>query len=240
MDCFQRLNNYNMKKFLILFSTVALMISCQKSQKKSIKENEPKLKMLVTKYYSIKMENDRVVRDTVKECFSCNQAIVYDQSGKEIALRFYKRNMTDFYGYEEYEYDTLGRKIGSQYYENDTLRTEYRYALDSLGRIATSKAFDVKTDKMLYGTAYKYDQKGNQYESGSMTAKGEIVEFYRRTYNNQGIPIAENIEDLNGDPTFKVKYEYRPKADSTWLEQLTYYNDKLTEIRFKDRIFFEQ
>ena len=47
------------------------------------------------------------------------------------------------------------------------------------------------------------------------------------------------IEDLNGEPTFRVHYAYRPAADSAWAEQLVYYNDKLSEIRIKERRYFE-
>lgn len=51
--------------------------------------------------------------------------------------------------------------------------------------------------------------------------------------------IAENIEDATGNPFFKVKYEYRPAAESSGIKQLTYYNDVLKEIRFREAIFFD-
>lgn len=228
-----------MKTITRIVPMFLLLLACNTDSKKETAA-ESKTKMLVTHYYSIKKQGDSVVKDTLKECFSCNQALVYDESGKEVELRFYKSNMKDTYGYEVYNYDSEGRKTGSNYYENDSLTTKYRYTLDDKGRILVGKAYDAKTDKMLYGYQNKYDVEGNHVETGSMNSEGEIGNYYRRKFNDKGIVMFENIEDTNGNPTFRVKYEYRPKADSLWTEQLTYYNDTLKEIRFRERIRFNK
>ena len=158
--------------------------------------------MAITHYYSVKMEDGKEVRDTLKECSYCNQADVFDKNGKEIEHHFYKVNMKDKYAYEIFQHNSAGHKIGSEYYENDTLITKYEYQLDDKNRIASAKAIDVKTNNMIYGYQNKYDEKGNHYESVSLNSKGELTEFYRRKFNNNGIATSENIEDLDGNPTF--------------------------------------
>lgn len=55
-----------------------------------------------------------------------------------------------------------------------------------------------------------------------MNAKKEIIDYYVREFNENGIAIKENIVDLEGNPTFRVRYDYRPSVDSNWTEQLTY------------------
>ncbi len=227
-----------MKKIILIQCLIGLLSCTSTSQSEQQVQNNPQLKMLVTHYYTIKIEDNQAVRDSVKECFSCNQALVYDTNGREIALRFYKSDMEEVYGYEIYDYDSEGRKIGSSYYENDTIVTKYKYELDPEGRIAIGKAFDL-SGKMLYGYLNEYDSLGNHISVGSMDENGEVYEYYKRNFNANRIPITENIVDLDDNPTFRVKYEYRPSADSLWEEQLTFYNDKLSEIRFRERIYFE-
>ena len=229
-----------MKKILLVNLLVLLFIGCKKktNQEEDIPK-EPKLQQRITHYYSIKEENGEVVRDTIKNCFSCNQALIFDKSGKELELRFYKANMKDIYGYEVYEHDANGNKIGSNYYDIDSLTTEYKYELDKNNRIKIGRAFEIATGNLLYGYINLYDKNGNHIETGNMDAKGEVYQYYRRQFNKKGVAIRETIEDLEGNPRLRIKYEYRPKANKDWEEQLTYYNDTLKEIRFREKIYFK-
>ncbi|MEM6380473.1 MAG: hypothetical protein AAF705_19975, partial [Bacteroidota bacterium] len=72
-----------------------LLVTCQASEEAPQEPAPEKETLKVTHYYSVKMEEDTPVRDTIKECFSCNQAEVYNNEGKLLALRFYKANMKD-------------------------------------------------------------------------------------------------------------------------------------------------
>ncbi len=195
--------------------------------------------MLVTHYYSIKYENDIAQKDTVKDCFSCNQAEVYNADDTLLELRFYKANMSDMFGYEVYRYNKDGHRIGSIYFDGDSATTRYDYELDTENNISQGLAFSLETEELLYGYKNAYDSLGNHISTGSMNAKKEIIDYYVREFNENGIAIKENIVDLEGNPTFRVRYEYRPSADSNWTEQLTYYNDTLSEIRFRERIELE-
>lgn len=69
-----------------------------------------------------------------------------------------------------------------------------------------------------------------------MDSKGEVYNYCVRTFNLNGIAITEDIQNLEGISTFNVKYEYRPQADSAWLEQLAYYNGILKEIRYRENV----
>lgn len=226
---------------IIIFLILVLTFSCK--QKESRKETETEIgtepKMLVTHYYSVKMENGIAVKDSLKDCFSCNQAEVYDRNGKQTELRFYKSNMTDMYGYEIYNYNDEGYKTGSKYFEGDSLTTIYKYDLDNEGRILKGLAFNAITNEPLYGYLNEYDENGNHISTGSLNSKEEVIDYYKRTFNDNGIVVLENIVDIEDNPTFKVKYEYRPQADENWTEQLTYYNDELKEIRYREEIFIK-
>ena len=74
---------------LILFSFLFLVcVACSKT-KPEVQDNvEEQYTMFLTQYYSIKMENGRAIRDTLKDCFSCNQAVIKNQSGKELERIF--------------------------------------------------------------------------------------------------------------------------------------------------------
>ena len=226
--------------FIALVMTSIMIYGCKRETKGSQVEKEMKSSkqeiLKVTHYYSVKLEGEEAVRDTIKECFSCNQAEVYDAGGMQVALRFYKANMTDMYGYEVYTYDNNGNKTGSSYYEKDSLTTKYVYELDQKGRIYIGRAINPVSGDTLYGYKNEYDDRGNHIVTASMNGKDEILDYYRRTFNEGGVAITENIEDTEGNITFRVRYEYRPAADSTWVEQLTFYNDKLSEIRYREEI----
>ena len=130
---------------------IIFAFSCQTD-----KENQPTtppIKMAITHYYSVKMENGKAVRDTLKECSYCNQADVFDKNGKEVEHHFYKTNMKDKYAYEVFQHNSEGHKIGSEYYEKDTLITKYEYQLDKKNRIASAKAIDMKTNNCLLYTS---------------------------------------------------------------------------------------
>lgn len=197
-----------------------------------------KVKEIITHNYTFKMVGGEPQKDSVKECFSCNQGLEYDEAGKEIILRFYKSDLDSLYGYEVYKYNESGQKVGSDYYENDSVVTEYVYELDSLGRIEINKAIDKKSGTMLYGYRYRYDGQGHPFETGNLNADGEVYEYYRHAYNEFGVVTTEEIVDLEGNPTFEIRYEYRPKPDSNWVDQITYYNGKLSEIRHREILYF--
>jgi len=97
----------------------------------------------------------------------------------------------------------------------------------------------VKTNKLNYGYLYEYDESGNQISTGNIDSEGEVSEYYVRTFNENGVAITENVVDLEGQSKLRIKYEYRPQADSTWTEQLTYYNDVLKEIRFREKVIID-
>lgn len=225
----------------ICFFLMFLFLSCKEKNGHDISKLESNKvpKMLVTHYYSIKMVDGIAVRDSLKDCFSCNQAEIYDYTGKQTELRFYKANMEDMFGYEIYDFNDEGFKVGSKYYEGDSLTTIYKYDLDQNGRITKGLAYEANTGNLLYGYANEYDTNGNHVTTGSLNSKGEVIDYYRRTFNDNGIATMENIEDLEGNPTFRVKYDYRPQANENWTEQLTYYNDELREIRFREEIIIE-
>ena len=230
-----------MKSLSIFLFLTLIVASCKQKETKIDTEsevgNDPK--MLVTHYYSVKMENGIAVMDSLKDCFSCNQAEVYDRNGRQTELRFYKSNMKDMFGYEVYDYNDKGYKTGSKYFEGDSLTTIYKYELDNDGRIIKGLAFNANTNEPLYGYKNEYDENGNHISTGSLNSKEEVLDYYKRTFNENGIVVLENIVDLDDNPTFKVKYEYRPQANEKWTEQLTYYNDELKEIRLREEIILK-
>ena len=221
-----------MRLSILLFSLSFIFWNC--TDENSAKHSSSY--MDVTHYYSIKYENDIAVRDTLKNCFSCNQAKVYDENNRLVELRFYQSNMKDLFGYETYSYNENDHRSGSVYFDTDSATTRYEYELDEQGRIMGTTAYSIVTDERLYGTINEYDDSGNHISTGSLNADSQIVDYYVRTFNKYGIAVTENITDPNGNPTFRVRYEYRPTADSSWVEQLTYYNDVLREIRIRERI----
>lgn len=176
------------------------------------------------------------VRDTLKECFSCNQARYYNEEGVETELIFFKGNSTEQFGRDLYVYNDAGHKIGSKYFEKGEHIRNYKYTLDAMNRIHEGRAHDITTDTMEYGYRNKYDKDGNHIETATLNSKNEITDYYRRTFNQSGVPITEAIVGLDGKAIFNVKYEYRPQADKDWQEQLTYYNGKLSEIRYREKI----
>ncbi len=198
------------------------------------------IKEIIIHYYSVKMVDGMPVKNKLKDCFSCNQGRVFDKNGKELELRFYKADMKNVYGIDKYVYNKQGKKIGSEYFdEKGKHTTDYKYQYDALGRLKFSRAYSKETGKMLYGSEYDYDNRGNQYETASLNKDGEINDYYRREYNIYGLPVLENIVDKNNKPTFKVRYEYMPCGTKDWVDQITYYNGKLSEIRNREVIYYE-
>jgi len=221
-----------MKRAITITIILSILIGCQNNESK----DNSKYSMAVKHYYSLVMDGDMAKKDTLKNCFSCNQATVKDGNGKEVERRFYYANMEDMYAYELFIHNDKNQKTGSNYYEKDTLVNNYRYVLDETGRILEGRAYDAITDTMKYGYINSYDTAGNHTRTAGLDSKGQVVDSYVRTFNENGVAVTENIEDVDGNVTFRVKYDYRPKADSNWIEQLTYYNDVLKEIRFKEEI----
>ncbi len=226
--------------FFIGLLTIAGLVSisgCESSRTDEPLE-DTKVQKVITHYYSLTMKNGVAMPDTLKDCFSCNQALIYDKGGKEKALVFYKDNMEDEFGREEYIYDIKGRKIGSNYFEGDSLTVKHIFEVDSVDttRILAGLAVESATQRPLYGYRYQYDGNDNQYETANMNEINEVFEFYRRKYNGHGVVTSENIVDLKGNSTFSIRYEYRPDATKDWVEQLTYYNDVLSEIRVRERV----
>lgn len=211
---------------------------CQNGGEQSALDSPLKIKEIITHNYTFKMVGGEPRKDSVKECFSCNLGLEFDEMGREIILRFYKADLDSLYGYEVYKYNELGQKIGSDYYENDSVVTAYVYELDSLGRKQITRAIDKRTGKMLYGYRYRYDEQGLPFETGNLNADGEVYEYYRQAYNEFGVITTEEIVDLEGNPTFEVRYEYRPKPDSNWVDQITYHNGRLNEIRHREILYF--
>ena len=221
--------------FLILLFTVFGFVNADAQTK-----DEKKVKEVIIHYYTVKMVDGMPVKDELKDCFSCNQGKVFDKNGRELELRFYKADMKSMYGYEKYLYNDKGQKIGSEYFDDKGVHTtNYKYEYDSLGRLKFSRAYDKKTGELKYGSRYDYDNRGNQYETASLNKEGEVNDFYRREYNIYGLPVLENIVDKDGKVTFKVRYEYMPCNTKDWVDQITYYNGELKEIRNKETIYFE-
>jgi len=224
--------------FLLLISLLFL-VACEPPADE-IGSTEPGLQMRITKYHAVEMVNGVAQVDSVKDCFSCNQALVFDEFGKEIENRWYKPNMTDLFAKDVYLYGQDGNKIGSEYFEADTLAAIYNYEPDSLNASRTMmvRALHPSTKNLLYAYKYGYDESGNQFETTNYSQYERVDNIYRRSYNENGVVIEENILDPTGESYFNVKYEYRPSADKDWIEQLTYYNDELKEIRVREKIFF--
>ena len=217
-----------------------LVLACE-SGSEDLKDLQPAVKMKITKYYAVKMVDGLAQPDSVKECFSCNQALVFDESGKELENRWYKPNMEDLFAKDVYVYGVDGHKVGSEYFEADTLAALYNYDPDTLdaSRTLMVRALHPSSKNLLYAYKYGYDESGNQFETTNYSQHERVDNIYRRRYNENGIVIEENILDPSGESYFNVKYEYRPKADENWLEQLTYYNDELKEIRVREFVYFD-
>lgn len=221
--------------FLIIFG------ACSSNENNTKEDSKPKIEVreIITRYYSLVTKDGIPQRDSLMECFSCNQGIEFDRDGRELALRFYKADLDSLYGFETYNYNEQGFKIGADYYENDSIVTKYTYKTDSHGRILVARAFDRKSGSMLYGYQNKYNVSGQAYETGNLNGDGEVYEYYQRTFNENGLPVTEDIADLEGNITFKIKYEYRPQANEHWKEQIAYYNGQLSEIRFREFVYFD-
>lgn len=226
-------------KFTLLICPL-LVIGCEPTSE-DISDLEPPLKMRITRYHNVKIVDGMAQADSVKECFSCNQALVFDEAGKELENRWYKPNMEDLFAKDVYVYGSDGNKLGSKYFDADTLAALYSYDPDSLdaSRTVMVRARHPITKDLLYAYKYGYDESGNQSETTNYSQHEEVDNIYRRLYNENGIIVEENILDPTGESYFNVKYEYRPKADDNWVEQLTYYNDELKEIRVREKVFFE-
>ncbi len=221
---------------------ITVLVACNRSTKDHAERFDGptiQLKEVITRYYTIAMDDGLPKKGSVMECFSCNQGLEYSREGKELFLRFYKADLDSLYGLEKYNYNEKGFKISSDYFENDSVVSRYEYELDELGRITLAKAIDQKTGQMIYGYQHKYNEEGLAVETGNLNSKGEPYEYYRRTFNINGLPVTENIVDLNDSITFKIKYEYRPTNDKNWKEQIAYYNGKLSEIRYREFIYFD-
>ncbi|NNE97936.1 MAG: hypothetical protein HKN25_02820 [Pyrinomonadaceae bacterium] len=46
------------------------------------------------------------------------------------------------------------------------------------------------------------------------------------------------VVSKEGKTTFKVRYEYMPCGTKDWVDQITYYNGELKEIRNREVIFY--
>jgi len=207
----------------ILATCILLLVAACEPAVDDPAELEPPVKMRITKYHHVKMVDGVAQADSVKDCFSCNQALVFDESGKEIENRWYKPNMNDLFAKDVYIYGQDGEKLGSEYFAADTLAAIYSYDADSLDASRTSmvRAIHPISKNLLYAYKYGYDDAGNQFETTNYSQHETVDDIYRRTYNENGIVIEENILDPFGEAYFNVKYEYRPRADEHWVEQLT-------------------
>ncbi len=227
---------------LICILFLLLLFACNRSTKDGTSQFEGptiQLKEIITRYYTIDTDDGVPKKGSIMECFSCNQGLEFDRDGKELVLRFYKADLDSLYGFERYNYNEQGFKISADYFENDTIVSRYEYELDAQGRIVIAKAIDQKSGQMLYGYQHKYDAEGLIYETGNLNAAGQPYEYYRRTFNAKGLPVTENIFDLNDSLTFEIKYEYRPVDVENWKEQIAYYNGILSEIRYREFVYFD-
>lgn len=142
------------------------------------------------------------------------------------------------HGFEKYIYNDKGQKISSEYFDEKGVHTtDYKYEYDALGGRKFNRAYDKNTGKMLYGSEYNYDNRGNQFETASLNKDGEIRDYYHREYNIYSLPVLENIVDKDGKTTFRGRYEYMPCNTKDWVDQITYYNSELKEIRNRDYLF---
>ncbi len=222
------------KQITLLF--IVFLFSC--STKNETVKPTPRIQKIITHDYTVKWTDGIPERDSLMNCFGCNQAIVYDTNGIETETRFYKKDMIKVYGTDFYLRNPEGLKTGSRYFEEGELITEYRYSYDSLKRLTQTLAYEPKSNTLLYGSVQYYDNENRPYKTANLNKDAVIQQYFIREYNENGIAIMENITDLKGNPTFRISYEYRPKADSNWVEQLVYYNDSLSVIKWRESIYY--
>ena len=173
------------------------------------------------------VENGEQKADIYK--YKIKSIAVYQQAyadGKEVgkpfeaANRMYDTtgNITDrviaFFGsqnisWEQYAYDTLGRKIKQSTLDGAAkLKKKIEYKYDASGKVKEETAYD-KEGKVTVSTIYTYDAKGNLLSAVmSGTAKSKM----EYTYNKKGKKTTEKMYDDKGKVKTHTTFAYDKKG----------------------------
>ncbi|NNE25466.1 MAG: hypothetical protein HKN09_01365 [Saprospiraceae bacterium] len=195
------------------------------------KQNASQKTEIVTKTFSIKLEGDKVKKDTINMIQSM---IVYDD-GQEIANRYYNLDGSVSWT-DEYDYDGNGNKTGSRYFEGEGNQTAYyEYDLDSLGRRIAYRAKDVNTDTLLYDGASQYLDNGKIRRDGYFNKTGEFKYNFEYQFDEDGKEIGYIYIDLGSGDKYPSKYRYTKfNEKGEWLEREIVETEQVSSIEVRE------
>ena len=159
----------------------------------------------------------------------------YDENGNNIQKRryYYKNGKFNSKSSYTYKYDENGNNIEECHYLTDgkiDYKTTYKY--DEKGNKIEICRYDY--DNLSYKYTYKYDEKGNNIEKNKYYSSGNLNYKSTYKYDENGNKIEENSYDFIHRFDYKDTYKYEYDKNNNWIQQVTYENNKPTQI--KERI----
>lgn len=225
-----------MRNSIIILFLLSLL-ACEKSTKKEVEVSETDIAKpeynkteIITSSYSVKTENLRFVKDTV----NMTQSIIVDKDGTELASIYYDLDGTVSWR-DEYQYDTLNRKVGSKYFEGGVQKSYYEYDLDSAGRRLGYRAKEVSTDTLIYDGISRYEKGGLMRKDGYLTQTGKFVWNYEYYFDDNGQELGYAFISPSTGRKFPVSYQYVDfNDDGKWIERNLVENDTIISIEVRE------
>ena len=198
-----------MKKIILAILSVLYLVSYGQLEKKSEKKNDLTEENLKGKVKSIKETPYEAVEK-------------FGQIEKGDMLNTYFTIFTI--------YNKKGNTIEENDYNSDgSLFSKFTYKYDEKGNIIEKNDYD-SDGRLDYKTTYKYDEKGNMIEATYYNSDGRLSSKTTYKYDEKGNTIEEN--DYNSDSSLnsKTTYKYKYDKNNNWTQQVTYENNKPTQI----------
>ena len=201
-----------MKKIILATLSVLYLVSYGQSKKKNdlTEENlKGKVKSIKeTTYEAVdkfgQIEKGNVFYDRFSLLFNSPFTIIYNEKGNKIEKNYYNSDGS-LKSKTTYKYDKKGNNIEENTYDSDSrLNFKATYKYNEKGNIIEKNYYD-SDGRLNFKATYKYDKKGNNIEYNICYSDGSLDKT-----------------------TYKYKYEY--DKNNNWTQQVTYENNKPTQI----------
>ena len=220
-----------MEKIILVILSVLCLVSCNQSEKKNdlTEENlKGKVKSITENTYEAVDKFGQIEKGDVlyDRDFSFT---IYDKNGNKIEYISYDSDGRLDSKYT-YKYDENGNMIEDNSYDSDGLYYKYTYKYDEKGNEIECISYD-SDSRLNFKATYKYNEKGNIIEKNYYDSDGRLNFKATYKYDKKGNNIEYNICYSDGSldkTTYKYKYEY--DKNNNWTQQVTYENNKPTQI----------
>ncbi len=227
-----------MKKIILATLSVLYLVSYGQSKKKNdlTEENlKGKVKSIKeTTYEAVdkfgQIEKGNVFYDRFSLLFNSPFTIIYNEKGNKIEKNYYNSDGS-LKSKTTYKYDEKGNNIEENIYGSDgSLKSKTTYKYDKKGNNIEENTYD-SDSRLNFKATYKYNEKGNIIEKNYYDSDGRLNFKATYKYDKKGNNIEYNICYSDGSldkTTYKYKYEY--DKNNNWTQQVTYENNKPTQI----------